>query len=200
MIFGGTIRLMQSSTTSPITKTASKYEEMCEAAGTARRLREERHNRCLGYLCRIVSGLIQHCEIPEEQIAYSRWDGKGNTYQRAEEGMKYTVPGAAVLDEEDDYWRLGIRITLTPAGFWLSHIVFAVLCVSEEGRMPLVKISPRGKPRQLDLDDPNQCREFFDGIVETIKKGLLDPRKAMSSQIGFVISTERSESSVPSTA
>lgn len=182
------------------TKTVSKYDEMCDAAAKARSLREDSRNRSLGYLCRIVNGLIKHCEIPEEQIAYSRWDGKGNTYQRAEDGMRYTVPGAAVLDEEDGYWRLGIRITLTPAGAWLRHIVFAVLCVSEQEGMPVIKISPTGRPSRLNVDDPNQCGKFFDSIVENIKIGLLDPQKTKSSQIGFAISTESSEPSLPRTA
>jgi hypothetical protein len=172
----------------------SKYEEMRDAADTARKNWSQNRDRCWGYISTLVNGLIAYCEIPEplDRITFLKWNeatGERRAYREAEDGMRYTLPGATVFDREDGYWHLGVCVTLSPPGTLPSQWVSFALCVTEHEGKPMVKIGIPGKPRQIDLNDPRQCNEFYESIVDNIKSSFSDSRKSDSKRIGFVVSS-----------
>ena len=89
--------------------------------------------------------------------------------------------------DEDGYWQLGVRIELMPPSHLQQHSVFAVFWVSKSEGKPMVKVSPAGKPRPLDLDDAKQCEDFYDGLVDGIKECF--DGKPSAATIGFVVSS-----------
>ena len=175
----------------------SKYQEMCDAAAVALRTKNKSRPRCLENMAKLVNGFITYCEVPRGRVIFLRWNGaKGvaeSRYKATEGGQPFSLPHAMVLDEENGYWNLGVRIVFS------SGMVFFVLCVSEYEGKPRFKTTVVGKPHQVDLDDPSQCNEFYDDIVESIKQSFRDPGRSSSTPIGFrwVPNTDGSEAGSP---
>ncbi len=171
----------------------SKYEEMREVAHATRRNWIQYRDRSWGYMAALVNGFMDYCEVPKDmdQITFLKWNektGEQRTYREAEEGQHYTLMGATVFDPEDGYWHLGVCITLTPPGTFPPQWVSFALCVTEHEGKPMVKVGVNGKPRQIDLNVQDQCKVFYDGIVENIKQSFGDSKKSDSKRIGFVVS------------
>src|SRR5690242_982703 len=138
----------------------SKYEEICDVAVKARKDWIARRERCWKYMASLTNGFIGYSGIPREQVTFLRSNeakGEERTYLEAEPGRVYSLLGATVLDKEDDYYHLGVHITLGPASVLSALWISFALCVTEEGGKPKVKLGFSGEPRQLDLDDPRQC-------------------------------------------
>ena len=171
----------------------SKYEEMREVADTARKVWIQYRDHCWGYMSLLVNGFMAYCEIPVDMdhITFLKWnEDRGEEqgrYKQAEEGMNYTLLGATVFDSEDEYWHLGVCITLTPPNVLPPQWVSFALCVTERDGKPLVKIGVPGKPRQIDFADLEQCNAFYESIVENIKESFRDSKKSSSKKIGFVV-------------
>lgn len=141
------------------------------------------------YLATIVHGLREHCGIPGDKITFLRSNGlpgEERRYSPAEGTARYTLPGAVSFEEEDDYWHLGVSITLSPAGAFPERWIGVVLCVTEDNGKPVVKFGHRGKPRTIDFTNAAETNALYDDIVALLKSKFDDPRKiAKREQIGF---------------
>lgn len=165
----------------------SKYDEICEASANAVERWIQYRDRSWGYLAAIVHGLMGECGVPQEKITYLRSNGlpgEERRYIPPEDGGQYTLPGAVTFDRDDDYWHLGVSITLSPVGTFPESWVGLVLCVTEDDGQAVIKLGRNGKPRKIDFKDPRQCTAFCDDIVEYLK-GLFDNPRKITKQIGF---------------
>ena len=168
-----------------------KYEEMCEAAETARKKWIEYREHCWRDMGALVHGLATYCAIPIDRITFLRWNkakGEAGKYTEAEEGMKYTLTGAMEYDDTDRFWRLGVCITLSPPGVIPEHYVSFALCLSQHDGKAIVKVGDIGKPYEIEFDRLAQCNDFYDGIVESVKQSFSDPQKPGPKTIGFKVS------------
>jgi hypothetical protein len=178
----------------------TKYEEMCDAAKTARDEFEAYRKRCGVYFWGLIGALQSHCGVPPEKFTFLKWNGEreeARQYLAAEPGMKYTLPGAIDYDELDGFWNLGVLTTLTPDNVFPKQWVTFVLCIKEQNQSPIVKIGLDGKTQVVDLsnvDARNQyCEILSEKIIEAFKG---DPTKPAVKTIGFVLGTERPDSGV----
>jgi hypothetical protein len=166
----------------------SKYEEICQASENAVRKWNQYRDRSWDYLATIVHGLITQCGVPEEKITFLRSNGlpgEERIYSLPEAGTgQFTLPGAVTYDKEDEYWHLGVAITLSRAGTFPERWVGIVLCVTENDGQAVVKLGIDGTPRPIDFNNPKQCTELYDEIVEYLKGLFENPRK-ITRQIGF---------------
>lgn len=167
----------------------NRYEEICEASENAIRKWIESRERSWRYLFAISQGLAAHSGVPPDKIFYLRSNnlsGGERRYRVPEEGGSYTLPGAATF-EDDGFWHLGIGVTLSPAGTFPERWIGAVVCVSDEGSQPKVKIGVNDKPRTVDLSDTRQCAAFCDELAVFLKEKFDNPQKItrQSEQIGF---------------
>jgi len=168
----------------------SKYEEICKANATVRENWSQYRDRSWQRLWSIVNGLEAYCEIPPEMVTFLRWNegaGDARAYVEAENGMRYTLPGATVFDKDDGYWHLGLCITLSRPGAIPPQWVYFVLCVTELDGKPMVKVGVVGKPRQIDFDSPEQLNALYEYIFESVMKCFHDSNKDASKPIGFVV-------------
>jgi hypothetical protein len=126
--------------------------------------------------------------IPPEKVTFLRSNdlpGEERIYSPPEDSrQQYTLPGAVTFDKDDDYWHLGVSITLSPAGIFPERWVGIVLCVTESEGQALLKLGMNGKPRTIDFNDPRQCTELYDETAEYLK-GLFDNPRKLTKQIGF---------------
>jgi hypothetical protein len=82
----------------------TKYEEMCDAAKTARDEFFAYRKRIWGYFGSVINGLQTHCGVPPQQITYLKWNGHQGEARRYEPPSDsptdhYTLPGAIEYDE-----------------------------------------------------------------------------------------------------
>jgi hypothetical protein len=164
----------------------NRYEEICEASDNAVRRWSEYRERSWGYLMKIVQGLVTHCGVPPDKIAFLRSNdlpGEARRYSPPEDGGFYTLPGAATF-EEDGYWHLGISVTLSPKGTFPARWIGAIVCVTENGGQADVKIGANGKSRTVNFSDAKQCAIFCDELAVFLKERFDNPQK-ITRQIGF---------------
>ena len=166
----------------------SKYDEICQALNNAVSRWIQYRERCWDYLATIVHGLVVDWGIPPENVTFLRSNdlpGEERRYSPPEGGGQYTLPGAVTFDKDDEYWQLGVSITLSPAGTFPKRWVGLVLCVTESEGQTLVKLNTNGKPRRIDFNDSRQCTELYDEIAEYLK-GLFDNPRKITKQVGFL--------------
>jgi hypothetical protein len=84
---------------------ASKYEEMCDVAKTARKNWNARRDRCRQYMATLITGLLRYCGIPNEAVKFARWDESSETFIEPEQG-ELSYPALMYFDETGDC-RLG---------------------------------------------------------------------------------------------
>jgi hypothetical protein len=165
----------------------SKYEEICDASKHAVKRWNEYRDRSWGYLNAIVQGLVTYCGVPRDKITFLRSNGlpgEERRYRPAEDEGLYSLPGAVTFDEQDEYWHLGVAITLSRPGVFPERWIGGVLCGTEDDGQAVVKIGANGKPRVIDFSDPNQCANICDEFSEFLKGSFDNPRK-ITKQIGF---------------
>jgi hypothetical protein len=168
----------------------SSYQEMCETAETERKGFLEQRDRCWGYLFSIVSGLLDHCGVPQDQLAYLKWNGLHGTARRyvdAGDDGEYTLPGATDYDTEDGCWHLGVRIGLTPHNTFPKQYVAFVICVSEQNNFPVVKIGINEKLKHVHLSSEGARNLFCDGLVQQAVKAIANRNTRVSRTIGFEV-------------
>jgi hypothetical protein len=165
----------------------TKYEEMREAAVTEVRKFHERQRRCLKCGIDLVNGFISYCGIPNEQLKLMRWNGPTHStpFEEAEPGKKFTMAGAMQISEEDQYWRFGVHLVLN----WSQSIYFALGVADRDGKT-MVRLGD-DKPQPIDFSDQNQCKAFYDVIVEMVKDCYRDGKPSRKA-IGFETKTSDS--------
>jgi hypothetical protein len=164
----------------------SKYEEMYQAAATARKNWYGYRDRAWGYIGTLLRGFYEYCDIPQDRIAYLRWNektGEERRYQPADKG-DYSLPGAIVFDPSDDYWHVALSIPLTPVGTFPQDCFGFVLCVREKDSAVYVRVGLKGKTRRIDVADPAQRAAVCDEIVNNTIRFFQDAKKT-EKEIGF---------------
>ena len=170
----------------------TKYEEMCEAAKSARKEFLAYQERCWGYFFSIIGGLEDHCGVPEDKITYLKWNGlrdEKRRYLAAEPGVTYALPGTIDYDETDGFWHLGLRIVLGPDNVVPKPWITFALCVKEQNQTPMVKMGINSKPQAVHLDDENARNQYCEIITEQVVKSFSNPTDPGSKVIGFVTGT-----------
>jgi hypothetical protein len=169
----------------------SKYQEMSDAAAQGRKDFIIYQGRSWQNLATLVAGLRSYCEIPPGQIKFLRWNGltgDDRSFTEPHDGGKWSLPGAITFEEEDEYWHLGVCVTLTNPGTFPENWFSFELCVSERQGQLMVKIGVVGTPRVLDLSDAAQCADFYDEIVNDALERISEPRsKSRAKKMGFEI-------------
>lgn len=155
---------------------ASKYEEMCDAAATARKNWMEHRDRCRQHMASLVAGMRSYCGIPNDGLNYLRWNEEMRLFTGPEKGM-YSIVGAMTFDDVGDC-RIGISIELPP-----SVVAFGLFVSEKDGNVN-VKLGPN-KAVPIDLNNASQCNEFYDSIVDNIKRTFTETQKADADPIGF---------------
>jgi hypothetical protein len=162
---------------------ASKYEEMCDIAETARKNWFVRRDHCRQHTVSLVVGLLSYCGIPNEAVRFLRWNEKEQVYSEPEKG-NYLLPGAMVFDDAGDC-RLGICIVLAPPGpsFAEQYVSFGLYVFEQAGKV-MAQLGP-SKPMPADPSDSAQCSKFYDVVVDCIIRAFTEPQKSAADKIGF---------------
>jgi hypothetical protein len=167
----------------------ANYQDMCDAARKARTEFFAYRDRCYRYLGMILGGLASHCQVPDDEVKYLKWNekfGEERWYRPAEEGRVYTFPGATVFDESDGFWHLGVRIGLTPKNEFPKAYVTFVLCVAEQGEAVLVKMGIDAKPKAVLIEEEAARNVLCESIAEGVIAAFAETKKKPSSgTIGF---------------
>lgn len=164
----------------------SKYAEMNQAAQAARRSWLEARQRSWQYAATLVKELCSYCEIPNDRIAFLRWNGATGedcVYQHPENGGRYFLPVAMRYNDETGFWHLGLSIV-----FDNVQSVFFAFCVADRDGRQVVKIGHDGNAKPIDAANPNQRNEFYDGIIEAVMQCYRDGKS--SKRIGFSIAAQ----------
>jgi hypothetical protein len=77
---------------------------------------------------------------------------------------------------------------LSPPGHYPQRWVSFALSASDQNGTPIVRLGEAGKPFLINFDDPSQSGEFYESLVEKIKRSFREPKKAGTETIGFQIS------------
>jgi hypothetical protein len=163
---------------------ATKYEEMCEAAKSARIKKDQYRERCGKDLGDLFVGFLRYCAIPQASVTFLRWNGSDDedgAFRLPEEpNMRYTMAGAIVLDAEG-FWRIGVHVDLG-----VGTIFFPLLMAEQDG-IAVTKVA--GKNLKIDVSNQQECNEFYDQLVSRLKEAFSDPKKSKSSGFGFIVSS-----------
>jgi hypothetical protein len=141
----------------------SKYSEMCEAAGVARKNGLEFRERCWHNLHLLIEGFKADCEFPGGQCEIVPLD------KPVTAGAVTNVVGAAHFDPKDGYWHVGLVITLKVPNQSPQRLLIRIALTERAGKV-LVKTGTNDKPREIDLGNAGQLKAFYDEIVDDIKK------------------------------
>jgi hypothetical protein len=128
----------------------------------------------------LVTGLIAYCGIPSMGVTYLQWDGETESYTEPGKG-NYTLPGAMTFDDAGDC-RLGVCIVLNTRGLepWASFGLF----VSEKDGKVFAKLGT-DKAVPIDVKNVAQCDEFYQTIVDYVKRAFTEPQRSDAEPIGF---------------
>jgi hypothetical protein len=164
----------------------SKFEDMCAAYADSRNKFFSYRKRCQSHMSALVSGFIEYCKIPPDQVLFLPCD------HEPKENSRYSLPGAMHLDE-DTYWYLGVQITLYEKPNIFPHQpILLILCVKDINGDLFVKIGRDSQTQQLNLSDESERSSFYDQLVGIItryfKEGLQQflETEAKLKRIGFV--------------
>jgi hypothetical protein len=173
----------------------SNYQQMSEAAETARKNYLAYQQRAWEYFFKIINGLIEHCGVPQDHIAYLKWNGlEGGVgrFRRSEDGGQYTLPGAVTYDIRDNSFNLGVLTYLTPANVLpRQHVSFA-LWINEKNGLPVVRVGIDGKPLVVRLDDPDTRNAYCSELAKEIVEAFSTPLEQAPKSIGFDIGSRSS--------
>jgi hypothetical protein len=155
---------------------------MREAARKSQRAFDETRTRAWKSFERILQGLFNHCDVPLDAITLLKWNGRtddGREYRPADSG-KYTLMGATVFDESDQYWHLGVHIDLSQI-----HFVFFTLCYSERDGIAKIKLGTNGKPEALNIESEENLGAFCESICDAIVRAYGEPKSSGGQIVGF---------------
>src|SRR5207248_11791401 len=142
----------------------SRFDEMCDALRAARNDWTEFERRSFSNMGLLVDGFIKYCEIPKGHFEFRRLN------EEPKSGTLYSLPGAMHFGK-DDYWHLGLIVTLFTAPNELpQQRVLIELCLTEKGGKTVVRPGVDGLARQLDLRNQSECIDFYDEIVERVNQ------------------------------
>jgi hypothetical protein len=170
----------------------TKYEEMKQIVEQKRIAWIQRNESHFLYMRSFVGGLVSYLGVPTNdatlmnRITFLRKRDGVNEYSEAEESKAYTLPGAISYCEEDEFWHLGLAITLTdPGTFPPIWYAFAIL-LREEGDAIRVRVGLEKKDWQIALDEIGRCTDLFERIADLSIEGLRERQKVTPKGIGFL--------------
>lgn len=133
--------------------------------------------RCRQYMVSLVGGFLTYCQIPIPEVRYLRLDGETETFTEG----NYPFADAMTFDDAGDC-QLGMSIVLTTRGTepWVSFGLF----VSEKDEKVSAKLGA-DEAVPINLKNLSQCDEFYQSIVDRIKRSFTEPQKPGAEPIGF---------------
>ena len=151
----------------------SKFDEMLQARLQCANLWNEYRDRSYKNLMVLAHGFLDYCSIPEGCFALAPLD------KDIETGVMYGPAGAIHFDSTDNFWHLGMIVTLreSPNTFPQPRVLLGIAIKENQGKI-LVKRGKEDKAREIDLSNQEQCNELYDSIVEcvvTIRRYLIYP-------------------------
>lgn len=166
----------------------SKFEEMCSTFAKARQDWIEYRDRCVPIYAKFVQGFVKYCEIPPDLISFLN---PTDTEKKIE---PEPLPLAMQFRQEDNYWTVGLRITLYEGPNVLPYQnIWTEIWVREKDGKTIFKLSEKGKPHEIDLTKEDQCRPLYDEIVQRVNNFFSESMKrAMQKEdasIGFKITS-----------
>jgi hypothetical protein len=143
----------------------TKFEEMCQARTQCARIWNEYRERSYENLMKLAVGFIAHCQIPQDCASFVPLE------KEPEQGVVYTPTGAIHFDTTEQYWRLGLIITLRESeNIWPQSRVRLEIALREQAGKIIVKRGRDDSPREIDPSDQEQCKEFYDSIAERVRQ------------------------------
>ena len=139
----------------------------------------------------VVSGLQTICGVPPDKLVYLKWNGEYGeirSFEPPEPGMIYTLPGATVHDELDDFWYLGLQL-------WVSGLEWVTffIGVSERDGKTFFKLGS-SKAEVVDLSDEKQRKAVFESIADDVISVYRDGRRSETEKkFGFQTSPPPAE-------
>ena len=161
----------------------AKYYQMCQASLDAAERFQQYRERVLKYASKVRRALILNCAVPQDKITLFKCNEKTDEERQnvpVDEEILPTLQRVLERPESDGYWHLGIQITLSQ-----MHFVSLVLCFSEDGGSPIVRIGQEGKGEAIDLDDQQALASFCESIGDIVVAAYGDTRASTSRSIGF---------------
>jgi hypothetical protein len=169
----------------------TKFQEICEAAKTARSDHFALRDNSWRALNEFLMGYKAYCEIPDDRIKLLKWNGahgEESKYNREpEEGGIWSLMGATVFDEANELWVLGVVLTLTPNGTFPENWVSFAVCTTEIDGNTQMKIGFPGPVFPWNQDESSR-HKFYDYINVELLKNLPKPRLgagAATKSLGF---------------
>jgi hypothetical protein len=144
----------------------SKFDEMCAAYAALKTDWTAYQERCVRHYHKLVSGFMQYSGIPNNKLEIV----PVNEEPRA--GASYGIPGEMHFDKESRFWHLAFVLTLhiAPNVIYPQQRIRMIICLMEKAGKVYVKYDPEGDIKEIDLKDEKQCEEFYDFIVNRVKK------------------------------
>jgi hypothetical protein len=161
----------------------TSYQEMQDAALKSQQKFDGMRNRANASLAKIVTGFVEHCQVPFEQITILKWneiEGDVRGYEPAENGKRYNIPAACLFDESDKFWHVGIRLNLSQGQF-----AQFVLCTSESDEDFSVRLGRTGAFRKLNINSADEVNAFCDSVCSRVVELYSEPKASASRSIGF---------------
>ncbi|MGG7036973.1 MAG: hypothetical protein ACI7YS_17525 [Flavobacterium sp.] len=166
----------------------SKFEQLCSAYKKAQTEFKEFRDNSRDFAVNLWDRMIQYFEIPPSQLSL---------YKVNEDDEYETVAPPmfnALTLRSDAYWQVGFGITLFETDkneFPQETIIIDLLLKWENKDLYKIKLSDHDKEFQIDRNNPDDFKNFFDYIYKEIetdyKTGLqtfLDQNKTIR-RIGF---------------
>jgi hypothetical protein len=143
----------------------SKFDEMVQARVQCTKTWIEYRNRSYKNLMTLAQGFIAYCDIPEDCFALAPLD------KDIEPNTNYGPAGAIHFDSADNFWHLGMIVTLreAPNVFPRPRVLLGVAIKEQAGKI-IVKRGKEDKAREVDLSNEEQCNGLYDSIVERVKQ------------------------------
>jgi hypothetical protein len=152
----------------------TKYEEMCRAANAQRLAFDDFRERSWRALSAVVDGLKSFFVIPENMIVLGRWNGQyeeQRNYFLPDDGGSYGIVGAARFDPADEFWYLGLQVSLNQ----LQFVRFSVAAGEKDGKT-VFKLGPNSTPEIVDPLNDSQMETFCERITDRIIQVYREPK------------------------
>lgn len=161
----------------------TKYEVLIQAAKDARKEWNRRNEAVKHVVNDLLQKFTAYCEIPIENIGLLPWDEGSQTFQGSA-GKIYGMFQALSFDEEQDEWRIGVVVYLSPKNVVpRAYAAFGVFITFEKS-IPVMRVADK---QIKELDNPFEANEFFDFLVKTLRDSFTQSKSARK-RYGFDVS------------
>lgn len=163
----------------------SKFEEICQAYGQARRTFSNYEDTCRDFARDLVFGMIDYFEWPQEQeITYIPLGEELDPNNKF-----YALAGAMQMDD-DSFWHFGVELAIhAPGGSYQKSFVISFF-IKKVGQYFIVKLGPNGREIKIPESQKDNLQPFYEAVFLQIKNFFArDYIKALTGQeteFGFI--------------